>query len=138
MSFLVACSLLFHPWWEVTPEYMQAHTTTNAPSFEITAWAQHGWVRIEWCRNLGDEWECVAESRGQIHGLNTYTVYMHPKSPLTTNMMYSAHGFFRCGTPYAYRVYGCDVSPLLRRFSGPSRDSMTVPFKIKQKGPPLP
>jgi len=130
---------LCHPWWEVhcydeedielidrvnggshsnllgKTWWMKAHTTKEAPSFEITCGQRYGWINIYWSESLTKpEWMKVY-SGGQ-HGTKfgeqeldmvRFRIYMHPKSPVTVKMVLAKSGFFKLYTPnYGYMQYG--------------------------------
>ena len=106
---------LCHPWWECKNNWMKAHTTKEAPSFEITCGQRYGWINIYWSESLTKpEWMQVY-SGGQ-HGTKfgeheldmvRFRIYMHPKSPVTVKMVLAKSGFFKLYTPnYGYTQYG--------------------------------
>ena len=131
---------LCHPWWEVhcydeedielidrvnggshsnllgKTWWMKAHTTKEAPSFEITCGQRYGWINIYWSESLTKpEWMQVY-SGGQ-HGTKfgaqidmvRFRIYMHPKSPVTARMVLAKSGFFKLSTPN-YGSITCDGS----------------------------
>lgn len=91
-----------------TVHWMKAHvdTSTNSPSFTVTAWHEWGWFNLYWKERLTDEvWERVVWCRDQHWGINTYRIFMHPESSLTKRMLESDTSFFSQSPkgPYEYR-----------------------------------
>jgi len=113
MKSLIVCAVvLFHPYWEEGTNTLKAHTTTNAPSIEIEAWNEHGWVHVDWCEELGDTWIGIAHSPTQHFGKTNFVIYLHPESTTTQSIVEADTGFFRLDTHWNSKIYSLDVSGL--------------------------
>lgn len=121
-------NVLFHPYWEKgnytsnivakndwpmsrtnDVHWFRAHTTTNAPSFHITAVAQHGWTSFLWKSDLNDaKWEQINCNHKQYRS-PVFKVYMHPDSLITQKMLASNCGYFKMGTHWNYEILEVDM-----------------------------
>lgn len=119
-----------------TVHWMQAHTTTNAPSFTFDAWAEYGWVSLEWCDELGGKWEAVVDGRIGHYEYASFRVYMHPQSELTQRMLASDAGFFRLTNRWRHRILNLSMDgffPEPEPFVGPPN-----PYIKSLAFPPIP
>ena len=82
-----------------TVHWMKPHpATTNDLCISFTAYERYGWINLYWKEKLSDtKWIRVRELSKQHRGLNTFNVYMHPKSEVTKKMLASDTGFFSMG-----------------------------------------
>ena len=165
----LATNVLFHPWWETgnytsnmcarngmnmemtnKVHWMMAHTTTNAPSFHLKAWAEHGWTTFEWTDSLttGTWWMINCNHKqyfGQLHrnwtsnGLlewretPVFKVYMHPESVVTKKMLASDAGFFRQKTHWRSRIIKVDMEGFW-----PEPPKSTNAVSVSSGPPPIP